>query len=122
MKHISGRTNFISYIIKDDFTDIDDNFMKKHKIKVVEENERYVIKSDYNDSYESMPFYPFYWMISNTDLFHEIEIRGCFIPIWIDDGKFSSENQTYLLIALNKLKTKYFKSELSKSLIFEILD
>ena len=121
VRNINKRINFLHDITSDD-EEINEDFMKKHKINVYNDGNIFILDSDKNELHENMPFYPFYWIISNMDIFFNVEIRGCFIPVWIDDSKIDAEDQTFLLMALNKLKTEYFKSELSKCLIFEIMD
>ena len=121
MNNINHRINFINAIIEDKVDCIDSEFKKKHPITCTFNGDNYIIKCGDMVRYDEIPFSPFYWLLSNKKLFYNVEIYGSMIPIWIDYQKISSDDETFLLMVLNKMKTKYFKSELSKCVIFEVI-
>lgn len=123
MNEMNSRINFINMIFDDRIECLDDNFKKEHPIKCYIDRDRkeFIIESDENCSYSDRLYYPFHWIISDEQLFKEISVNGSILPIWFDIGKFNGEDETFMLMAMNTMKTKYFKSELSKCLIFEII-
>ena len=74
-----------------DVSSIDDKYIKEHPITCFIEDDHYVLK------------------------------YGAIIPIWIDCYKIFSDDEIFILTLMNTMKTKYFDSELSKCLIFEVL-
>lgn len=104
-----------------DVSSIDDKYIKEHPITCFVEDDHYVLK--YNDS-EDMDYeidFPLRWILSNKKYFNNVEVLGAIIPIWIDCHKIFSDDEIFILTLMNTMKTKYFDSELSKCLIFEVL-
>lgn len=60
------------------------------------------------------------WLFDLEDEFKLIGVRMFSIHIWLDFPKYFGENENKMLLLLNKFSKNYFKSELSKVMIFNI--
>ena len=60
------------------------------------------------------------WLFDLEDEFKLIGVRMFSIHIWLDFPKYYGENENKMLLLLNKFSKNYFKSELSKVMIFNI--
>ena len=119
MNQVNDRISFVD--LDYDVSSISDEYVKNHPITCCVEEDNYVLKYDGCENNEYQLYFPFYWIMSNEKLFYNVDVYGSVIPIWFDIGKFSHEDETFILMMMNTMKTKYFKSELSKCLIFEVI-
>ena len=116
---------------------IDKDFNKEKypfKLKWYDENDKYqseyekedlcgecnVIYKDNRIKQDYMPFFNFAWILLNEKVSDNFEIELNFIPIWIDIDKIMCEDETMMLRIMNNLKTKYYKTKLSKDMIYYI--
>lgn len=119
MNKINDRINFVS--LDYDVSSINNEFIKEHPITCFVERDIYHLDYDGYKKNDFQIYRPLYWILSNREYFHNVEVYGSIIPIWYDVDKFFHEDESFILIMMNTMKTKYFKSDLSKCLIFEVL-
>ena len=62
------------------------------------------------------------WLFDLKDEFYDLRTSMQAINIWINFEKFFSEDETVLLMLMNKFAKTYFKSKLSKIMIFNITE
>lgn len=119
MNKVNKRINFVD--MDYDVSSIDDEYIKEHPMTCSIGESHYVLK--YNDCEENdhQLYFPLYWILSSKKYFDNVYVYGAIIPIWYDCNKISFEDETFILMLMNTMKTKYFKSELSKCLVFEVL-
>lgn len=82
----------------------------------------YYIKTS-NSKYGDEETYPpgNYWILhGNFSMLDNLKVYIHVIPLWFDSNKISTESEYHLLHIINTLKTKYFKTPLSKNLIIYI--
>ncbi len=98
-----------------------ENFAKQFPFKAkIDKNGEYSIKMRDEEIRLDFPFDPFYWMIREDILLRNIMVRGETLLLWCDDSKYVGEDETAMLEIINTMKRKYYKSKLSKSLIYYI--
>jgi hypothetical protein len=86
------------------------------KENYISENEYYV-RCQNNHIGETGNFPYQYWVLSR-EIRKKYYIDMSFIMLWSDYNKFSGEDSTPMLEVLNSMKSSYYKSPLSKSLIY----
>lgn len=70
---------------------------------------------------EEMAFeFPQYWVFEDWDLKENLNVRFGYIPLWWDYEKIMSEDETKLLKILNTMVHSYYKSSLSKNILYYI--
>ena len=62
------------------------------------------------------------WLFDFKDEFYDLRVSMQVINIWINFEKFFSEDESVLLRLMNKFAKSYFKSKLSKVMIFNITE
>lgn len=95
------------------------------KLKYVDEygKENLRVVGDFNYLNDMESFYDPTWLYRHSDLFgfdEKYKIRIVPAAIWIDYDKYSGEDETNMLLALNLMKNSYFKAPLSENLFFYI--
>lgn len=108
------------YQYRDDYKNEDEIDPENMKISTSIVNDEYIIQYDNYKLYSERFYFPFYWILSDKRLFDSVTVKGSIVPIWIDENKIVCEDESFLLKIMNIMKTKCFKSELYKCLVFEI--
>lgn len=113
--------NYFCYF-EDEVGDINDkSFIDRYPFRCkVESNGEYYIQINDNKINEKSCVMPLYWMLKDRELRRNIEIYGWVILIWSDEDKYIGEDETNMLRLINNMKTKYYNSKLSKSLIYYV--
>lgn len=85
-----------------------------------EENIIYCIQSDYE---EKLNYFisPEYYLFENYEYKKNIKVDLYFINLWQDFHKYDGEDETKMLEIINKMSRFYYKSPLSKNMLFYIL-
>ena len=134
------KTDFLNgyyYEIEKDLDVMDKSFNKddySFKLKEYDDSFNYhnefERESKYGESYielngeefkgtSKLYYFDNYWMFfKENDINREFKINIDFIGLWSQISKFFSENESEVLHILNTIKTSYYKTELSKDLIF----
>lgn len=90
-----------------------------------EDDSNYFISGD-NDKYMLKEVYACLdgapWLFDFKDEFHGLKVSMQTINIWINFEKIFSEDENVLLMLMNKFAKTYFKSKLSKIMIFNITE
>lgn len=97
--------------------------IEKEKIDIsIDEENEYQLHYGEEKSSNFYIFYPLFWILSaKSKLYDDVSISGSILPIWVDIDKIDGEDETSILWIMNMMKNKFFKSKLSKCLIFEII-
>jgi hypothetical protein len=83
----------------------------------ISENAYYILNNDYIREWGSFPYQ--YWAL-NGEIEKKYYVDMIFMMLWSDCNKFSGEDPTPMLEVLNSMKSSYYKSPLSKSLVYFI--
>ena len=110
-----------------------DEEIKKKKLETIKINsqkdesgsEIYYLESTNHDNRILDESYAFFdsspWLFDlDRELTDNVRISITVVDLWINFNKFFSEDETVLLMLLNKFSKTYFKSKLSKIMIFHI--
>ena len=100
----------------------DDNYNYKSEYDKNHNYGKFYIKTEKNqiNDYKTYPFGNYWIFHGNREMRRNFNIYIHTISLWSDFYKIDIEDEFYLLHILNILKTKYFKTPLSKSLIIYI--
>lgn len=89
------------------------------------ENQNYITEDEYyiksKDSYiKEANSFPYQFWVLDNDVRKRYYVNMDFIMLWLDYDKYDGEDETQMLRILNNMKTSYYKSVLSKSLVYFI--
>lgn len=88
------------------------------------DNEKIFIKSMDDDAYRLYEPYPSdKWLVygGEDDFYENFRFKNELVILWEAVDKISAEDEVLINIMLNKMKTNYFTSPLSKNMIFTII-
>lgn len=74
----------------------------------------------YGDKIKEEETEPLYWTLSDDRLRSGVSVYGWAIKLWHDHSKFGCEDETFMLMTMNNMKSKYYKSKLSGALIYYV--
>lgn len=98
------------------------DYVKESDIVLSEEfnQENYPFKME--DRFKEKAYFqsPSYYLFSEDNYKRNLDVNIRYVQVWYDCNKFSSEDETMMLRLLNVMSRKYYKSELSKNMLFYI--
>lgn len=124
---IMGMDRYLFFnLYRDENTKEEFKFDNTHiKYIETEDDSNYFISGD-NDKYMLKEVYTCLdgapWLFDFKDEFYDLRTSMQAINIWINFEKFFSEDENVLLMLMNKFAKTYFKSKLSKIMIFNITE
>lgn len=124
---IMGMDRYLFFnLYRDENTKEEFKFDNTHiKYIETEDDSNYFISGD-NDKYMLKEVYTCLdgapWLFDFKDEFYDLRTSMQAINIWINFEKFFSEDENVLLMLMNKFAKTYFKSKLSKVMIFNITE
>ncbi len=84
------------------------------------ENIIYCVQSDYEEKLNYFTS-PEYYLFENYEYKKNVKIDLYFINLWQDFDKYDGEDETKMLEIINKMSRLYYKSSLSKNMLFYML-
>lgn len=124
---IMGMDRYLFFnLYRDENTKEEFKFDNTHiKYIETEDDSNYFISGD-NDKYMLKEVYTCLdgapWLFDFKDEFYDLRTSMQAINIWINFEKFFSEDENVLLMLMNKFAKTYFKSKLSRIMIFNITE
>ena len=124
---IMGMDRYLFFnLYRDENTKEEFKFDNTHiKYIETEDDSNYFISGD-NDKYMLKEVYTCLdgapWLFDFKDEFYDLRTSMQAINIWINFEKIFSEDENVLLMLINKFAKTYFKSKLSKVMIFNITE
>ena len=134
----SGKSMFLFNLMDEDRNiELNKDFSKENypiKLKWYDKNDKYKNEHEKNElcgecaaiykdnrlKQDFMPFFNYAWISLDYIVRSRFEIDMEFIPIWNNAYKILTEDEITILKIMNILKTKYYKTKLSKDMIYYI--
>lgn len=114
--------NCFSDFETDEIDVYDDDFKDNYSFKcVVDQDKNYYIEANGERTREEYSYFPAQWLLDNDEFLRNVNIYVYYIPMWIDISKYCGEDESTMLRVINGMKTKYYKTELSKAFVYRII-